>query len=163
MNGDHGARAGGERRADRLGGDAEGLGVDVAEDGRGPRREDRLGGGVEGERGHDHLVPGTDPHGAQGDRDGVGAVGDRDGLGGAAVGGELPLEGLHLGTEDVASGVEHALDRRPQAIPQRGQRRGGVEQGHGHRSSAPSRDLARAQPADGLGDPLLELDPGLPP
>ena len=93
VHGDHGLRARGERGAHRVGGDAVGVGVDVAEHRGGARRGDRLGGGVEAEGGHHHLVARADAHRAQGDRDRVGAVGHADGVRGAAVGGELLLEG----------------------------------------------------------------------
>ena len=78
-------RARRERRAHGLGRHAEGLRVDVAEDGPGAGGRDRLGAGVEGEAGHDHVVAGADAERAQRDRERLGAVGHADRVGHAEV------------------------------------------------------------------------------
>ena len=132
MDGDDDLRAGCERRTDGIGGDAEGRGVDVAEDRDGPSRGDRLGGGVEREGGHDDLIARPDAHRAQRDREGVGAVGDPDRVRRPTVRRELLLEGGDLGPEDVALGVEHPRHRRAQLLAQGGQRGRGVKQGDRH-------------------------------
>ena len=49
----------------------------------------------------------------------VGAVGDRDARGGAAIGRELALEGLDLGTEDVLAAIQHARNRGVELRAQR--------------------------------------------
>ena len=114
--------------------------VDVAEHRRGARDERRLGGGVEGERGHHHLVARPDAERAQGDRQRVGAVGHADAVTHAQVGGELALERLHLGAEDVAPVAHHAVDRRAEAVvvglEAGGEQRGG-HQGDRYPTSPP--------------------------
>ena len=89
---------------------AEGLGVDVAEDGPRARRRNRLDAGIEGERRDDDLVAGADAERAQRDGERVSAVGHADCVAGAAVGGELLLEGADLGAEDEHPGVHDASD-----------------------------------------------------
>ena len=133
---DHGLRARRQRRTHRVRGDAERVGVDVAEDRRCAGVRDRLSRRVEGERRHDDLIAWPDAHRAQRDRQRVGAVGDADRVRRAEVGGELLLEGLHLRPEHVAPAVEHALDRRAQLAAQRLKRGGHVEQRDWHRRPA---------------------------
>ena len=132
MHRDHCLGAGGQRGADRLGGHAVGVGVDVTEHRGGAGRLDRLHGGVERERRNHHIVAGPDPHRPQRDRDGVGAVGDAHRVLGTAVGGELPLERVDLRAQDVALAVEHSLDRLTQLRAQGRQGSGCVKQRDGH-------------------------------
>ena len=101
-----------ERGAHGVGGHAGRLGVDVAEHGPRARVDDRLRGGVEGERGDDDVVARADAERAQRERDRVRPVGDADGVAGAEVGGELLLEGGHLGAEDERAAIDDLGDLR---------------------------------------------------
>ena len=93
----HRLRARRQRRAHGLGGDAERLGVDVAEHRARAGRRDRLGGRVERERRDHDLVAGADAERAQRERQRVGPVRDADRVAGADIGGELVLERLTSG------------------------------------------------------------------
>jgi hypothetical protein len=72
---------------------------------------------MNGVRRDDHLVARADAPRAQDEVQRVEAVGDADRVRGAAVGGELALEGLDLGAEDVAARSEDAFA----GLPQRGE------------------------------------------
>jgi hypothetical protein len=91
---DHDDRAGarGDGRGQDLGGDQEGVRVDVDEGRNGADPDHRGGGSDERVGGHDHLVAGPDAERLQGELQGVGAVGDTDRMGGVAVTGETGLE-----------------------------------------------------------------------
>ena len=81
-------RAGGDRA---LGGghvEAEGLRVEVGEDGHAVGGQDGAGGGDPGHPGDDHLVPVADPGRLQGRLQGGGAAGDADAVAGPLEGGE---------------------------------------------------------------------------
>ena len=134
----------GEHGLDGRRGHAVCLRVDIGEHRPRAGVDHRLGGGEEADPGDDHLVSGSDPERPQGDRQRLGAVGDADAVAPADEGGELGLERLHLGAEDVAPRLEHgalALGDRGQ---QRLQRRPGGEQGHGdHRGLAAARRRRR--------------------
>ena len=82
------------------GGEVEGGGVDVGEEGRGAATENGADGGEEAERSGDDGVAGADVGGGEGKPDGVGAAGATDGVRcGAGDGGGL-LEAGDLGAED---------------------------------------------------------------
>jgi hypothetical protein len=126
-------RALGQRRAYRLRGDAERLGVDVAEHGPRAGQRDRLGRGVERERWDHDLVAGPDAHRPQRQRDGVGAVADPDHVAGAQIVAQLGLERLELRPEDEAARVDDLGDAGLDLLAQWVEGRTGVEKGYWHR------------------------------
>jgi hypothetical protein len=129
---DHRLRARRQRGAHSLGRDAEGLRVDVAEDGPRAGRRDRLGRRVEGERGNDDLVAGPDAEREQRQGDGVGPVRDADRVRHAEVAGPLLLERGDLRPEDEPPAVDDLRDARGDLVAQRRERCAGVEQRDGH-------------------------------
>ncbi len=78
----------------------QGGGLDVGENRHAARQHHRLAGGVEGEGGHDHLVTGAQPQGAQRDHQRVRAVGDAHRTPRAEVARPFLLEGLDRRTQD---------------------------------------------------------------
>jgi len=84
-----------------------------------PARDDRLRRRVERERRHHDLVVATDTECLQRDRD---RVGDADHVAHAEVGGELLLERLDLGTEDVDAALDHLRDALEDLLAEREQR-----------------------------------------
>ena len=139
-----------QRPLDGFGADAEGLGIDVAEDRPRADRRHRLGGGVEGERGHDHLVARLHAERAQSDRQRVGAVRDPDHVLDAEVLGELRLESVHLGAEDEPGRLHHLQQAPVELRAQLGDQLGRVEQRDRHHGDATlSGAGSRAQAARG--------------
>ena len=91
--------------------------VDIAEHRSGTRVHHSQRGGDERVRGNDHLVPGTDASGAQGDRERGGSRGYADAVLDAAIVGELSLEALDLLAEDERARAEHPLEGLRQLGP----------------------------------------------
>jgi hypothetical protein len=120
VDGHDGARARRDLVLDLGGIDVERHRVDVHEHRPGAGAGDAAGGGEEGERRQQHLVAGADLQGVQGQRHRVGAGGAADAVAGAAVGGDLVLQGGDLGAEDDLPGGQHAGQRRLQLRPQLG-------------------------------------------
>ena len=125
---DQGSRALGEHRFDRGRGHTVSLGVDIREHRPRAGVDHGPSGGEEADPGDDHLVAGPDPERSQCDRQRLGAVGDSDAVAATDEGGELGLERLHLGTEDVAARLEHGPLALGDQRHQRLQRRSGGEQ-----------------------------------
>jgi hypothetical protein len=86
--------------------------VDVDQDGGRPDHFDRRDGGDRRMRHRHHRTARPDAQRAQRQRQGVGAVGDAHRVRHAEPGGELALEGLDLGTEDVPPRSQRARHRR---------------------------------------------------
>jgi hypothetical protein len=114
MDGDDRARARADRRFDARGVDVAGGLVGLHRYRRRAGLAHREPGRDEGVRRNDHLVAGADAPGAQHEVQRVEAVADADRVGDAAVRGELALEGVDLGAEDVAARSEDALARLAQ-------------------------------------------------
>jgi hypothetical protein len=98
---------------------APGVGIDVAEDRGRPEGHHSLRGREECEGRHHDLVAGADAQRAEADHEGVGAVGESDAVLGPDVAGELRLEALDLGSQDVAATLQHG----PLALGDLGQQR----------------------------------------
>ena len=107
-----------------------GLGIDVGEDGSRAGVDHRLGGGEEADARYDHLVARADAKGPQGNRERLGAVRDPDAVAAADEGGELGLEGCHLRSQDVPSGLEYRALPSGDLADQRLECRPGGEQRH---------------------------------
>jgi len=104
---------------------------------------------------------------AQGKVEGVEPVAHADGVLGAAVVGELLLEGLDLGPEDVALGVEHARHRGAQLVAQGRERHRVLEQRDGHRpqrasSSRSARVISRISSSKLVSGTQPRSRPALP-
>ena len=92
------------------------LRIDVDQQRPGPDQTDRLRSGEKGPWRHDDAIPRANAQGAQGQNQRCGAGIDGNAMSGAAIGGELPLERLHVG-------AEHQLHRRQRFFPFRPQLR----------------------------------------
>ena len=97
-------------RLDARGVDVVGALVRLHRHRRGAALADGQPGGDVGVAGHDDFVTRPDVHGAQCQMQGIQAVGHADAVGGAAVGGELGLEGIDLGAEDEPAAADNAGD-----------------------------------------------------
>ena len=92
VDGDDGAGAVGEDRADRLGGEVAAVAVDVGDDRRRAHGDHGARGRDEGARGHDDLVARADAERAQRELEREGAVGQGDRVRAADALGVLGLE-----------------------------------------------------------------------
>ena len=122
----------GDRLLDEIRVESERLGIDVHEYRPAAGLGDRLGRRDEAQRGGDDLVAGAAAaqlRGQQREAQRVGAARHRNRVRHAAEGGELALEPFDLGAADVATGGEHALDRRPEVLSEVGERRAQVDGG----------------------------------
>ena len=101
VHGNDRARAFGHRGLGAAGIERRGVGVDVDEDGRGPRRAHRGGGRHRGERRDDHLVAVADAQRGEREAERVGPRRHSHRVSPAGERGELGLERVELGTEQV--------------------------------------------------------------
>ena len=89
----------------------------------------RAGGGHERVRGKDHLVPGLDSRGPQGDQQRIRAVPHPKGVPDIEESSQVCLEALQLGLQDVSSPRENAFDRGEELGLLLAEKRGVVEEG----------------------------------
>ncbi len=103
MHGQEGARARRDRLRRPIDVDQARARLDIDQNRGGAYRLDGQGRRNKGVRGSDHLVPRTDPPGAQGQGQRVQAVADSDHVFCAAIGRERAFEALHLRAADEAA------------------------------------------------------------
>jgi len=114
-----------------LGGEVEGAGIYVCEEGGCADTEDGTGGGEEAEGGGDDRVGGADLEGGEGEPEGVGAAGAAGGEGDFAEGGGGLLELRDFGAEDEALGGADGLDGGHDFIANEGKLAGEIEDRNG--------------------------------
>jgi hypothetical protein len=101
-----------DRRLDQRRVDVVGRLLDVDADRAGAHQRNRNPGRDPGVGGDDHLVAGSDPGCSQAQLEGAEATADTDAVRRFAVGGELALEALQLGPEQIPARLGDTGDRR---------------------------------------------------